>query len=68
MPLNSPSNRANSFCINAKVGLWRPCVRAQCSACGLNMIRVLVCSRCAGPQALPQGAVVALQLGARLRV
>lgn len=61
--LNSPSNRANSICINAKVGLWRLCVRAQCSACGLNKIRVLLCSRCAGAQASPSGAVVALQLG-----
>ena len=27
--LNSPSNRANSICNNAEVGLWRLCVRAQ---------------------------------------
>ena len=64
--LNSLSNRANSICINTKVGPWRLCIRAQCSACGLTRIRVLLCSHYAGAQASPTSAVNALQLGVRL--
>lgn len=68
MLLSSPSDRANSICINTKVGLWRLCVRAHCFACGLNKIGALLFSRCAERRPHQGAQSLRFSLGSCLRV